>query len=146
MVFNQVLTSSCFLPEGRTSDVSALTPRTCLMMSSLWLTYAMPWHWTGMPKTATSTGQMSLLTPSTEHCGMGRSRRSVAITGVRTRSFLLYPGPARTKNCTKARPILPSRGYNLKVQHLTTFNRKKKKRSLFLYLHTLMRELDMFVY
>lgn len=73
--FDQVLTSSCFLPEGWTSVGSALTQMTCQMMSSPLLTFAVLWLWTGTQRTTMSTGQMLALTQSAEQNGMDQARR-----------------------------------------------------------------------
>lgn len=79
LVFNQVLTSSCFLPEGRTSVESASTPRTNRTTSSRWRTFVTPWRSTGTPKTKKFTGPTSPPTPSTAHCGTARDRKLVTV-------------------------------------------------------------------
>lgn len=73
--FDQVLTSSCFLPEGWTSVGSALTQMTCQMMSSPLLMCAALWLWTGTPRMTMSTGQMLAPTQSAEQNGMDQARR-----------------------------------------------------------------------
>lgn len=73
--FDQVLTSSCFLPEGWTSVGSALTQMTCQMMSSPLLMCAAQWLWTGTQRMTMSTGQMLAPTQSAEQNGMDQDRR-----------------------------------------------------------------------